>query len=58
MQAREQDLRNREETFKRRLDERVEHQVRDARREIDAVVGELKTRAETLAAEAAPARHG
>jgi DNA mismatch repair protein MutS2 len=53
MQAREQDLRNREETFKRRLDERVEHQVRDARREIDAVVGELKTRAETLAAEAA-----
>jgi DNA mismatch repair protein MutS2 len=53
MQAREQDLRNREETFKRRLDERVENQVRDARREIDAVVGELKTRAEALAAEAA-----
>ena len=53
LQAREQELRNREETFKRRLDERVEHQVRDARREIDIVVGELKTRADALAADAA-----
>ena len=53
MQAREQDLRNREETFKRRLDERVEHQIRDARKQIDAVVDELKTRADALAAEAA-----
>ena len=53
MQAREQDLRNREETFKRRLDERVEHQIRDARKQIDAVVDDLKTRADALAAEAA-----
>jgi DNA mismatch repair protein MutS2 len=53
LQAREQELRNREETFKRRLDERVESQVRDARREIDAVVGELRKRADALAAEAA-----
>jgi DNA mismatch repair protein MutS2 len=53
LQAREQELRNREETFKRRLDERVEHQVRDARREIDLVVGDLRTRADALAAEAA-----
>ena len=38
MQAREQELRNREETFRRRLDERIEDRMRDARREIDAVV--------------------
>jgi len=53
LQTREQELRNREETFKRRLDERVEHQVRDARREIDIVVGELRTRADAIAADAA-----
>ena len=53
LQAREHELRNREETFKRRLDERVENQVRDARREIDTVVGELKTRADAIAADAA-----
>ena len=49
LQAREADLRNREETFKRRLDERIEERLRDARREIDSVVEKLKTRTETLA---------
>jgi DNA mismatch repair protein MutS2 len=52
MQAREQELRNREETFKRRLDERIEDRLRDARREIDAVVGALKVRTDAMAADA------
>jgi DNA mismatch repair protein MutS2 len=52
MQTREQDLRNREDTFRRRLDERIEDRLRDARREIDAVVDALKVRTDSLAAEA------
>ncbi len=52
IQSREQDLRNREETFRRRLDERIEDRLRDARREIDAVVDALKVRTDSLAAEA------
>jgi len=44
LQAREQELRNKEETFRRRLDERIEDRLRDARREIDAVVEALKAR--------------
>jgi DNA mismatch repair protein MutS2 len=52
MQAREQDLRNREETFRRRLDERIDDRLRDARRQIDAVVEALKVRTEAMAAEA------
>ena len=52
LQQREQDLRNREETFKRKLDERIEERLRDARREIDDVVNALKTRTDALAAEA------
>lgn len=52
LQAREADLRNREETFKRRLDERIEERLRDARREIDSVVAKLKERTETLASQA------
>jgi DNA mismatch repair protein MutS2 len=52
IQTREQDLRNREETFRRRLDERIEDRLRDARREIDAVVDALKVRTDSLAAEA------
>ena len=50
--ARERELRNREDTFRRRLDERIDERLRDARREIDAVVGALKTRTDALAAEA------
>jgi DNA mismatch repair protein MutS2 len=52
MHVREQELRNREETFRRRLDERIEDRLRDARREIDAIVGTLKTRTEAMASEA------
>ena len=52
LQAREQELRGREETFRRRLDERIEERLRDARREIDAVVEALKSRTETMAADA------
>jgi DNA mismatch repair protein MutS2 len=52
LQARDQELRNREETVRRRLDARIEERLRDARREIDAVVDALKTRTEHLAADA------
>jgi DNA mismatch repair protein MutS2 len=52
LQTREQDLKHREETFRRRLDERIEERMRDARREIDAVVEQLKTRTATLALDA------
>jgi DNA mismatch repair protein MutS2 len=41
---REQELRNKEETFRRRLDERIDERLREARREIDAVVEALKAR--------------
>ena len=50
--GRELDLRNREETFRRRLEERIEERLRDARREIDAVVESLKTRTDALASAA------
>jgi DNA mismatch repair protein MutS2 len=52
LQARELELRNKEETFRRRLDERIDDRLRDARREIDAVVEALKARTEALAGEA------
>jgi DNA mismatch repair protein MutS2 len=52
LQAREHDLRNREETFKKRLDERIEERMRDARRQIDSVVDALKGRTGVLAADA------
>jgi len=52
LQGREQELRNREDTFKRRLDERIDERLRDARREIDAVVEALKVRTDALAADA------
>ena len=52
LQSREQDLRHREEAFKKRLDERIDERLRGARREIDAVVEGLKARAGTLAADA------
>jgi DNA mismatch repair protein MutS2 len=52
LQAREQELKNREETFRRRLDERIEERMRDARREIDAVVEQLKSKTASLALDA------
>jgi DNA mismatch repair protein MutS2 len=52
LQAREADLRNREGTFRRRLDERINERLREARREIDSVVEALKTRTEAMASQA------
>jgi DNA mismatch repair protein MutS2 len=52
LQAREHELRNREETFRRRLDERIEERLRDAKREIDTVVEALKAKTDTLASAA------
>jgi DNA mismatch repair protein MutS2 len=52
MRQREEALRQREETFRRRLTEELEAQVREARREIDAVIAELKTKTEAMAQEA------
>ena len=52
LQSREHDLRDREETFRRRLDARIDERLREAKREIDAVVATLKNRTETMAIEA------
>src|SRR5205085_4739659 len=49
MQQRDDALRQREETFKRRLNEELETQVRAARKEIDDVIGELKAKAAAIA---------
>jgi DNA mismatch repair protein MutS2 len=50
--AREQDLKAREDSFRKRLDERIEERLREAKREIDGVVGALKTRTDSMAADA------
>src|SRR5204863_509674 len=50
LHARELELRGREETFRKRLDERIEERLRDARRQIDSVVDQLKGRTGALAA--------
>jgi DNA mismatch repair protein MutS2 len=52
LQSREHELKNREETFRRRLDERIEERLRDARREVDAVVEKLKARTDSLVTDA------
>jgi DNA mismatch repair protein MutS2 len=52
MHQREDALRQREDTFRRRLNEELESQIRQARREIDEVIAELKTRTATIAHEA------
>src|SRR5207248_2688813 len=53
MRQREDALRHREETFRRRLNEELESQVRAARREIDQVIGELKKKTDAMAQDAA-----
>jgi DNA mismatch repair protein MutS2 len=50
---REDALRQREETFKLRLNEKLDERLRDARTEIDAVMADLKKQATTLAEQAA-----
>ena len=56
MREREDALRQREETFRRKLREELDAQVRQARKEIDAVIDGLKAKSHALAKEAA-ARH-
>ncbi len=50
---REESLRQREEQLKKRLDAQLEERLRDARKEIDAVVDDVKRRAATLVSQAA-----
>jgi DNA mismatch repair protein MutS2 len=52
MHQREDALRQREDTFRRRLNEELETRVREARRQIDEVIAELKTRTTAIAHEA------
>jgi DNA mismatch repair protein MutS2 len=49
LRARETALREREDQFRRKLNERIDDRVRTARREIDAVVEDLKKRTSVLA---------
>jgi DNA mismatch repair protein MutS2 len=51
--VREEALRQREETFKQRLNEKLDERMRDARLEIDAIVADLKKQAAALAEQAA-----
>ena len=53
MRAREESLRDREAALKRRLDAKVDEQVRQARKEIDSVIEGLKARAAELSQQAA-----
>ena len=52
LHSREQDLKNREEMLRKKLDQKIDERLREARREIDAVVGRLKARTETMATQA------
>lgn len=49
--AREQAVQQREEQARRRLENSVQQQMREARKEIDRIVDDLKTRAEAIAEE-------
>src|SRR5688572_26531228 len=51
--VREDALRQREETFRLRLNEKLDERMRDARVEIDAIVADLKKQAAALAEQAA-----
>ena len=50
--SREDALRQREETFKLRLNEKLDERMREARLEIDAIVGDLRRQASRLAEQA------
>src|SRR5207344_366911 len=50
MHQREDALRQREDTFRKRLNEELDTQLRQARKEIDTVVDELKSKAAAMAA--------
>jgi DNA mismatch repair protein MutS2 len=53
LRSREASVKEREETLRRRLDAKVDEQVRAARREIDTIIEGLKTRAAELSQQAA-----
>ena len=53
LRSREDAIRDRESAVKQRLDKRVDEQLRDARREIDAVIEGLKARAAEMTTQAA-----
>jgi DNA mismatch repair protein MutS2 len=53
IRAREDAIRQREQTVKQRIDKRLDEQLRDAKREIDAVIESLKTRAAEMTTPAA-----
>jgi DNA mismatch repair protein MutS2 len=48
LHGRERDLRDREETFRKRLDQKLEERLREAKREIDSVVDALKARTSSI----------
>jgi len=52
LKTRDEELRLREDAFKKRLDERLDRQIRDARREIEGVVDALKVQAARLTEQA------
>ena len=53
LRTREETVRGREDKVRRRLDAKVDDHLRDARKEIDAVIEDLKTKAATLSEQAA-----
>ncbi len=53
LRTREETVRDREDKVRRRLDAKVDDHLRDARKEIDAVIEDLKTKAATLSDQAA-----
>lgn len=53
LQVRERALADREEVFKKRLNDRLDERVRQARRDIDRVIDELKEKSEALVERAA-----
>ncbi len=52
LQQRERSLTEREEVFKKRLNERLDERLRQARRDIDGVIEQLKEKSEALAEKA------
>jgi DNA mismatch repair protein MutS2 len=52
VKAREEALRQREETFRRKTEDRFDERLRDARREIDKVIDDLKKKAADMTADA------
>jgi DNA mismatch repair protein MutS2 len=52
VKTREEALRQREETFRRKTEDRLDERLRDARREIDKVIDDLKKKAADMTVEA------